>query len=619
MFKNKTPEEVAKKWAERRERMAQKRKDYEPIWDAGISLFLQGVFLRSGTDAERRAYDVAHEQYQGSLYSREGLKVKDFQFPLLHTIAIRALASEFKNRPVARFIPYGSNIQSKSEVFNHLFQQNLAEIDADLVDFDVLWDRRIRGTGAVLQLTEQYDLTVKDANLDGENKLKFNEKTKTVTNVTYRQIDLRHLFLDENCTMSNLSDCFYVIVDEFIGKEEAETRFKDKYGLTDKDLEPIPLPSTAQKSNSGVGENGGAVMKVHAQHCFDRRYDAYHLILNNKLVNDVNTPIPRIAGRKGKDLPIALAPMYRIPGSPYGYGDPAVVKSFNVIKDFARLVILESAAKTAKPTLAVAPETTFDAEGFTWGEDIVRVDPNAIRELKINPDYNALSSIEATADNDVIQTTGINVKDTTNADVQETARKTVIRRESQIAIIELGMMYISSSYFKRLYNLLKDDLRLYYGAALEQKEDVRVRTEGVKLSRTKTGIKKYNVTGFRYFDVKKEDIDFDTDLVLEIGNISTSKELEKALKIEALEKAIIAQAGFDQNGLAKYIQELGGMPESVLAVKPNQVDVKELATKDLGPEFLPQTVTAQKPEALQGVAPQDQAAQQEAQPQPPTV
>lgn len=587
----KTAADYEAMWKDRRNRMTNHRQQFERLWDTGITRFFQGILQGDNTN-NSKLYDSLYEQYDLSMFSREGLRFNDIKYPLLHTIVLRAMASEFPNRPVAKFVALGSNDPSKASAFSHLFQQVLSDCDADIEDFEVFLDRRIRGTGAVLQLTQRQTLTVKDPVMKDE-KMTFEEKTKKVFEVGFRKIDLRHLYLDEHCRKSNLSDCMYAQVDEFLSKEEFMMKFSD-YENIDDIAEGVTTAQASDNSNPfGSDEN---VKYIRVTHCFDKGADLYQILGQDKLLvkkdTELDTPIPRIAGRRGKDIPIALAPMYKIPGCPYGYGDAHITTAFNSIKNLMRLMILEITQKSAKKTMFIDPDSNFDEQAFEWGQDFVRVAPTDVKQMEINPDFASLYKLDETTDNDVIRASGININDTTNADTSETARKTVIRKESQNAIIELGMNYLTISYYKRLYNLMKDDVKLHYGAALKNGDKVSVKTKDVKLVRGKQGLKEYKADGWRFFDLKPGDIDIDAEAMLEVGNISTSKQLEKALQMEGLDATQLAPQGFDQAGLAKYIKDIMQMPEYVLApAQPGQgqqtpEDIAKAAIGD--PQFLPE-------------------------------
>lgn len=578
-------EVIATIWSSRRQRMAQRRQYFEGLWQNGIRRFFQGI--TSEGEGSNTLYNSMYEQYDMSIFSKDGMRFNDIRYPLLHAITLRAMASEFPNRPKVSFVAVGSNDPSKAVGFKHLFNQVLYEMDADAEDFETFLDRRIFGTSITMVMTEGYEVNVEDPVFNAETgEYTYTSKAKQIKQCLYKKLDIRHVYLDEHCTKTNLSDCRYAQVDEYYEQGDFLQRFAKYPEAMKASMTELEMDETFQNWYDPKG-----VRFVRVTHCFDRIADRYHIIANNVLLNGANNPIPRKAGRRGKDIPLAIAVQYKIPNAPYGYGDSHVTSSFNHIKNLIRVMILEITQKSAKPLLAVDPLSNFDEQLFEWGQDFIRVSPNDLQAIPINPNLQSLYDLDETSDNDIIRVTGININDTTNIDTQETARKTVIRRESQNAIIELSMSYLSASYFKRLYTLLKDDIILHYESALNSGEKVQVKTDGVKLIRQKKGFKQIQVKGFRYFDLKRDDLDFDMDLDLEMGNISTSKELEKALASEAVEMiASLPPDLFNGEALAKWIADKFSMPEDIVSDSKTVTnkDPNEVANEGIPPELLPE-------------------------------
>lgn len=594
-------------WKKRRARMEQHRKQFEDIWRSGYNNFIFSVF--QGEDASEKLYNQIYEQYDSSLYSKEGLKFGGLKYPLIPAIILRAMATEYNSRPKARWTAYGSNNPDDALVFTHLFNQVLADMDADEEDFEIMLDRRIRGTSAVFQYTDKYEFFCREPEAGDDGEIKYKTEKKKYEQVMYKKIDLRHTYLDEKCKKTNLKDCKYAQLDTFLGKEEFIVRYaylgEEKI---QKALETGTVSGTDANSNSELFQDDENAEFMKITHCFDKVQDAYHIICGDALLNDLDQPIPRKSGKRGKDIPIALAIQYKIPGCPYGYSDSNLTRSFNAIKDLVRLILLEATQKMSKPLLAVAPESAFDEQGFEWGDEFIRVNPSDLQQVQISPNFKALYDLDNTTDNDVTRVTGINISDTTNIDVNETARKTIIRRESQNAIIELSMSYLAVSFYKRLYELMADDILLHYRHKLKSGEEVTIKTKDSKMIRDKKGGVDLDesVKGTRYFTAKDKDLDNEMDLDLEIGNIAVSRELEKALAMEILELAGKSPDMFNMQGLANYLKDTWGMPDSVVNkqdVDIDDQDPEEIANSKLSPEEIPKSMDKN---FLQSLMPQNE-------------
>lgn len=569
---NITEAEVNQIWESRRSRMVARRQRFEGMWRIGIGRFFDGISTGVvGPGSTQLLYDPIYEQYDTSLFSRDGLRFNQLKYPLLPAIVMRGLANEIPNKPKINFVAVGKNDQSVTIPFRNLFNQVLYEMDADQEDFEIFLDRRIFGSSIVMVMTESYEVTVNDpAHKNGEYV--YEKKTKKIKQCGYKKLDLRHVFLDEHCKKTSLEDCNYAQVDEYLLKAEAVQQLK-KYDEAKVKAAIEESPRDTQIYDTGFDLSNQQFVRI--THCFDKIHDRYHILINGCVINKIDSPIPRIAGRKGKDIPLSMTVMYKIPGAPYGYGDSHLTTHFNTIKNLVRMMILEITQKSAKPTMAVDPLSAFDEQAFEWGQDFIRVSPNDLKEISINPNLKFLYDLDSLTDNDIIRATGIDVNDTASAGENETARKTIIRRESQNALIELMMNYMTSSFFKRTYTLLKDDIKLHYLEKMYNGEQVQVKVKDTELVRNNGGVDEAPVKGFRYFDLKEEDLDMDTDLDLEMGNIASSRELEKALAKEGIDSAAPFMEGFDINGMARYIQEQYGMPKSVLAQAQDQFEGKD--------------------------------------------
>jgi hypothetical protein len=586
----KSREEISLIWQSRRGRMERRRSYFEPLWRNGITSFFQGI-IGEAANASRPLYNQLYEQYDFSVFSRDGMRFSQIKYPMLHAIVFRALAAEIQNLPKVNFVAVGSNDTTKTMAFKHLFDQVLYEMNADSENLDILLDRKVFGSSIAMAMTDTRKVTVKDPVGSKDGEIAYRKKTKTIKQCLYKKLDLRHVLLDEHCVRSDLSDNNYSIVDEYLAPQDF-MRVLGQYPDAAEACKTIQEKEDGSSYYNWYDPKGVGFVRV--EHCFDRIQDCYHIKAGGKILNDPENPIPRIAGRRGKDIPIVLASQYKIPGSPYGYGDSHVVSNFNFIKNLVRMMILEITQKTAKGgILAIDPLSSFDEQQFEWGQDFVRVAPNELKQIPVNADMESLYKLDETVDEDVIRSTGININDTSNSDANETARKTVIRRESQNSLIELGLTNLTNSFFKPLYTLLKDDIRLYYKSQLANGEVVKVMSKDVRLTPDGTGYKAESVAGFRYFDLREQDLDFDMELDLEMGNIATSRELEKALQQEALQYIIplLGTGAFDAKGVAQWLKDLNYMPDGVLPQANGQGSggktAEQAATEGIDQSLLP--------------------------------
>lgn len=586
--------EVQQIWFQRRSRMQERRRYFEPLWRSAITTFYAGIFPDTNAAGEKPIYNPIYEQYDMTVYSRDGFRFLRMKMPIVHEVIIRKLASEFSNRPKINWVAEGSNDPAKAIAFRHWYNQFLYDMDADQEDYEVFLGKDIVGTSAVMVQTDEYEVTIKDA-ITGK------KETKKKKRSYYRNIDMRHLLLDEHCTKTNLEDCNYACVDEFLSRQEFLQHFADE-----KKFDPEKVKRASEISIQNDEAYGSYndlfglenVPFIRVSHCFDIISDSYDILANDIKINEIGTPIPRVARTMGKQIPIALCVDFKMPNCPYGYSSAHVIALFYRIKNLVRQLLFEVTEKQAKPLLAVDPLSGFDEETFEWGQEFIRIKPTDVQAIEVQFDTKALWDLDKTTDEDIIRSTGINYNDTSNIDANETARKTIIRRESQNAIIELGMNYNASVYFKRLYELYKDEILFHWRDMIEQGQ--KVRTKNAFVFRDQQGVLKEDgmkVEGFRYFDLQPGDIAKDYELYLETANIASSRELEKAILTEQLQAIAPFIQSFDANGIAGYIKDILKLPEEVLpsgaGADISKVPSDQLAQQGMSADFLPQSVQNQ--------------------------
>ena len=194
----------------------------------------------------------------------------------------------------------------------------------------------------------------------------------------------------------------------------------------------------------------------------------------------------------------------------------------------------------------------------------------------------------------MIVSTGINHMDVAQ-NGQETATKSLQRRESQMLIVEAGMKFNTVTGFTRLALLLKDLIRLHYKSyPINSTETAprKVRLKDMKFVRNKkTGkLGSEKTSGFTYFDILPEDLEDDLDLVLELGNVAMSKSLEMDLQLLGIDRLLSLPPTMTPEGqqkpvykpeeLAKFIQSKFSLPQEILDDEEDATNNLEKEAKD---------------------------------------
>jgi hypothetical protein len=564
-------ESRAHHWLMRADAMRTRRNFFEDMWRK--SLFAFAAFDGSGDMQGKKSFDpdTAPEiqGYFNSKYTTYGFRFTDVRYPLEFAVVMRKLATEIKNIPRPDWRVPGADDQSPAILWKSIYNQAMDEAEGDYEDFETFLQKNIFGTAIRWSRMVSYDNTVQEPEFDAEGEVSWKEKTHKVRDFKSTTVDLRHVFLDEGCTSTTLSDCEDAIVTEYLTEENG----KKIYSEVDFDglgIKAAPKKELFQDIND---INGGDTKPFYeVMNCYNEITDTYDVMINGIIVR--SSPIPMRSCRGRKKIPVALIIDNKIPGQPYGYGEPAVVRAFREIKNKNRNLIYDVTKKGAKPTLCIDPLSPFSEETYTFGQDFVRVSPKDMAPIPVQSNLDAPLRLDAMTDDDVTMATGINIKDTVAPPSDETATKTVVRKESQVMLVDLGLYLNSVAGLKRLHSINANILRLHLQAPqmnAEGKEiEKEVTTKDAKIFRaqrddTEVRFIEEGMQGMHTIKYKGEDIDYDFEPVLMVGNIAVSEQLEKNMKMESAERLVaLAPQAVDQAGLAEFLRQNGGLPTTVI-------------------------------------------------------
>jgi len=574
-------------WLQRASEMKIRREHFENIWRDGLFSFV--AFAVQGDQSERLSFDpdTAPELqgYYNSKYATYGFKFTDMRYPLEFAVVMRKLAAEIKNLPTPDWRIPGADDQSPAKLWKSVYAQAMDEAEADYEDFETMLQKNIFGSAIRWSRMVSFENTIQEPSVSDDGQVTYTKKTHQVREFRTTTMDLRHVLLDDGCTMSSLGDCEDAIVTEYYTEDRAKKEFSD-VDFDALGIKAMPKKQLFQDINELNG--GDAKSFYEAMNCYNEITDTYDVMLNGVTVR--RSPIPMRSFRGKKKIPLALIIDNKIPGQPYGYGEPAVIKAFREIKNKNRNLIYDVTKKGAKPTLAVDPLSTFSEETYTFGQDFVRVAPNDMAPIPIVSNLDAPLRLDEMTDNDVTMVSGINIKDTTSPPSDETATKTVVRKESQVALVDLGLYLNTVAGLKRLHRINANILRLHLRAPqFGNKDGVKqVTTEGSKLFRsrnekTPTAFIEEEAQGSHTFEYKGEDIDHDFEPILNVGNIAISDQLEKNMKMETVEQmTTLTPDAVDPFGMAEYLRSLSDLPKTVLKQReePQQAVQPEMETED---------------------------------------
>lgn len=562
--------------------MAQRRRNYEEMWRANIFAFVAHAIYDVGS-APRQFDPAVAPELQGYFNSKMntfGFRFTDIRYPLEFAVIMRKMAMEMKNIPDPNWRDITQKDQSVCDLFSRVYEDVLYnESFGEYEMFEAFLNKNVFGTTVLWSRIVDFDNKISEPKWDETKKdWGYDKKTPRIRKLVTSCVDLRHVLFDEGATKPTLEDCDDAIIFEYFSEDRGNQIF-GKAKLEALNIKPCAVTKCFQDVSDRMGGDTKLVYEVmHYQNC--RTDDAIDLI-NGKTLK--KTPIIMRPFRGEKWLPLSILTDHKVPGCIYGYGEPTILKAFREIKNKNRNLIYDIIKKMSKPTLFVDPLSTFNENEFMFGADIIRVAINDVKPLEIHPDLNPAIELDKMTDNDTILVSGVNIADTSVAPANEKATKTIQRKESQVAVIDLGMSLNTCTGLQRFHhinaNLLTLNLRVPRLDEAGKAVPMEVTLKGKQMFRGKGDKSNSFITqpaeGSHTFEY------FGEDLVghhfvpqLEMGNIAVSEIADKAMKMEGMEQmrenAQIDPSCFDPHTANQMIAEWYDFPKEIAPDKQGQ-------------------------------------------------
>lgn len=543
--------------------------------------------------------NLAPEVQVRSLFSNK--KMSDYRLPVEFAVIIRQVADEMANLPKTRWVSLARSRKERvgrGQIFNYLDQWNYYETDGDIENFKTLLGKAIFGT-AVEYVYHEY-FTYKDHEPEKivDGNLTYKEVNRVISNVRFKNIDLRHIFFDVNGTdIREKEHCFLVTN---LGKATAERIFADaKFWDLDGCQEMTFTECYVSLGEARLNQQRKGYQLLRY---FNAPRNEMVYFLNGKRINKqrMYLPVPALPNQMPM-LPFAVFYDHPAHKEFYGIGKCQILKPFREVKNKTRNAFFDTAKKMAFNTLVIDPMSDFDEETYEFGQPFIRANPDEVRPLPTSGNLEPLVTMDNKTDQDIIWSTGINFQDTAAGLASETATKSAIRKESQVKIVELGLKYNTFDGFKRRNILRKQLLRLHYRSGVVQTEvgkdpqPLTIKTRGVQLLRGRGKKNQFKIHeektyGFGLFDITAEDLKHDVDLVLEVGNIAATRELQKARQQEGVEMLLrmpsdpeTGKPAFNIGETVKWVVEWAELPQEILPSEAGMnladMDPKEIVSQ----------------------------------------
>lgn len=559
------------RWLKRAAAMKTRRSFFEEMWRTNIYAFVAHAIYDEGYSKRQFDPSIAPELqgYFNTKLSSLGFRFSDIRYPLEFAVIMRKMAVEIKNIPQPDWKVEYEDDQSPALLFKSVYNDILYnQTDSEYEDFEGWLCKNVFGTSIYWSRMVEYPNTISIPIKEGKDgEWEYEKKTKNVKKFKYSNIDLRHVLLDEGCTKPTLEDCDDAIVFEYFSEDKADAMLDEEI-LKRLNVKPCKRSEAFQDVNDRAG--GDTKLVYEFMNCYNKRKDEWTRIINGKKYK--TSPIPMNDERGEKDIPLSLLIDHKVPGQPYGYGEPTIIRPFREIKNKNRNLIYDVTKKTAKPTITVDPMSTFNEDEYMFGQDILRVAPSDFGTIPVTANLQPAIDLDKITDNDTIVTTGVNILDASAAPSEEKATKTLQRRESQVAVIDLGMNLNTAVGLKRLHKINANIILLNLRIPKFDKDDKQtVTTEGSKIFKNQTKNTKLpkffseKKHGSHTFEYKGEDLEYRFTPVVKMGNIALTETLKNGIEMEGLNSvAQVAPNVYDQRVAGKILVDMYNFPKELI-------------------------------------------------------
>jgi len=567
----------------------------------GIASYVleQVEYMKRAREYKETEWRNANQVYQGVMksyklafdtnvapeiqYGIADKRMTDINLPVEFAIIQRKLTYIRSNAPKPKWVSLNrekkdSERNSKGKMFGYIFDYVWYLCDGDWEEFKAIVSALIYGNGYLNWYHEYYvqEVEIPDTFDENTGMIIYKTITKVVSQTKVRNMDIRHVLLDQNA--SDISQIEQGAIIAHYGEETFKTLFKHR------EIEGI-MPIDPMECFFKVGEEKiGRGKKVYEViHYYHEGSDRYAEVVNGYHINPYRatranpenagwSPIPST----DKKFPIAFWIDHYLDSELYAMGECRLAKDLAYLKNKSRNMIFDVMKKIAFQTLIIDPASEFDEDEYEFGQSFIRIEPDEVKPMPVSANLEFTNEMDQRINDDIAIFTGINIADTANPKQDETATKTAARRESQFAVIENFIDQNMTNGWKRLWVGMKNTIRI--ANRVPQLDDegnthgFMVRTDGVKLFPSSSGVHEQKMEGSYFYETKPEDYDDDMDLIPEMSNIAYTTELENQLKSEAIAtmKNYPPDAGVvNLFKLAEVEAELGKLPKDVVNPAPN--------------------------------------------------
>lgn len=526
---------------ERFEKMKRKRGEYEKDW----------------RDAEKQR--MMHHSTRPKDDWRADLKLPD-----TFSIIEAAKSEMVQQSPSLFYRPRESGDGLKAEKLNKIFSYTWEKGNADLELIEFIDDSLVYGLG----IGEEYwrkdvieEKNIEDFDTDKMQPIKWKKNERiTFDDVYFSALSPWAFYWDPMA--ESLESGRDVIKRQVLPYED----FKRKYKKFAKHKRVAAGGDTFRPEwFKPIGNMDD--MEVEVLHYYDKGADLYLVVANGILLTPANNPIPY----KHKDFPFIRAVDVLLPHSFVGMGEPKIIKSLQEERESLRNMRLDTTHLNIQTQYIVDDRLEMDDEDLiAKPHGIIKGPPGSIQPIEKIPVFAEAYKEEEFINDDIIKSTGIDIRMQSIGGQGDTATEVAILKESSLKRIRLKLKLIELMALHRLGRLRLANIQQFYSIPKVAKiigEDGEIEeTEMYK----NIGFK-HPKGNYEWFTADPKDITGEYDVVVIPGaTLPVSKALESQKRINLFDR-LAGHPDVDQRELASMLIKAHDEDIDKLLKKPEQM------------------------------------------------
>lgn len=508
--------------AERMEKMKRKRKKYEQDWN----------------DADKQRLMYRKQRPKDEWRS-------DLRLPDTFSIIETAKAEMADQSPGITYRPRESGDIEKAEKHNKIFEYTWEKGNGDLELLKFIDDGLVYG----LAIGEEYwrqdiveEKNIEDFDLEKFEPIKWNKTDRTkFDDVYFESIPIWSFYWDPMAdSLKTARDCAKVLTMPF---EDFERKYKN-FPKSKK----VAGGSSVYRPEWFKPIGNLDDYEVEVIHYYNKAKDLYLIQANGILLTKPDNPIPY----KHKTFPFVRGVDILLPHSFVGMGEPKIMKSLQDERDTLRNMRLDTTHLNIQNQYIVDDRIELDDEDLiARPHGIIRGPKDTITPVPKIPIFSEAYREEEFINDDIIKSTGIDIRMQSIGGKGDTATEVAILKESSLKRIRLKLKLLEKMALHRLGRIRLSNVQQFYAIPKIKKI---LGKEGIEEKETFRDVGFTTPKGeYTWFTARPDDLMGEYDIVVVPGaTLPVSKALESQKRINLYDR-LAGHPDVDQRELVSML------------------------------------------------------------------